>query len=111
MYYKELQLREVLDGADHLAGVAVLVIVPAYDLHLIGILVQLGDHGLGGIEQGAELHADDVGRNDGLLGVAEGSGSGVLHGGVDGVLGDVALHDGDQNGGGAGADGHALGGA
>ena len=32
-----LQFREVLDGADHLAGVAVLVVVPGHDLHLIGV--------------------------------------------------------------------------
>ena len=32
-----LQLGEVLDGADHLAGVAVLVVVPGHDLHLIGV--------------------------------------------------------------------------
>ena len=30
----ELQLSEVLDGADHLRGVAVLVVVPGHDLHL-----------------------------------------------------------------------------
>ena len=34
-----LQLREVLDGADHLAGVAVLVVIPGHDLHLIGVVV------------------------------------------------------------------------
>ena len=34
-----LQLGEVLDGADHLAGVAVLVVVPGHDLDLIGVLV------------------------------------------------------------------------
>ena len=28
----ELQLSEVLDGANHLAGVAVLVVVPGHDL-------------------------------------------------------------------------------
>ena len=32
-----LQFGEVLDGADHLAGVAVLVVVPGHDLHLIGV--------------------------------------------------------------------------
>ena len=31
------QLSEVLDGADHLAGIAVLVVVPGHDLHLIGV--------------------------------------------------------------------------
>ena len=32
-----VQLSEVLDGADHLRGVAVLVVVPGHDLHLIGV--------------------------------------------------------------------------
>ena len=32
-----LQLGEVLDGADHLAGVAVLVVIPGHDLNLIGV--------------------------------------------------------------------------
>ena len=31
------QLGEVLDGANHLAGVAVLVVVPGHDLHLVGV--------------------------------------------------------------------------
>ena len=34
-----LQLGEILDGADHLAGVAVLVVIPGHDLHLIGVVV------------------------------------------------------------------------
>ena len=33
----ELQLSEVLDGANHLRGVRVLVVVPGHDLHLIGV--------------------------------------------------------------------------
>ena len=41
-----LQLSEILDGADHLAGVGVLVVVPRDDLDLIGVVVDLGDHGL-----------------------------------------------------------------
>ena len=32
-----LQLSEVLDGADHLRGVGVLVVVPRNDLNLIGV--------------------------------------------------------------------------
>ena len=32
-----VQLSEVLDGADHLRGVGVLVVVPGHDLHLIGV--------------------------------------------------------------------------
>ena len=43
------QLSEVLDGANHLRGVAVLVVVPGNNLHLIGVLIQLSNHGLGGI--------------------------------------------------------------
>ena len=106
------QLGEVLDGTDHLAGVGVLVVVPGHDLHLIGVVVDLGDHGLGGIEQGAVLHADNVRRNDGLFVVAVGSGSSGLHSGVDAVLGDIlALNHSNQDGGGAGANGHTLGGA
>src|SRR5699024_11277764 len=34
-------LGEVLDGADHLRGVAVLVVVPGHDLNLIGVVVDL----------------------------------------------------------------------
>ena len=34
-----LQLVEVLDGADHLARVAILVVVPGHDLHLGGVIV------------------------------------------------------------------------
>ena len=33
----QLQLSEVLDGANHLRGVAVLVVVPGHNLHLIGV--------------------------------------------------------------------------
>ena len=32
-----LQLSEILNGADHLRGVAVLVVVPRNDLNLIGV--------------------------------------------------------------------------
>ena len=103
------QLSEVLDGADHLAGVAVLVVVPGHDLHLIGVVVDLGDHGLGGIEQRAVAHADDVRGDDRILVVAEALGGSSLHGSVDGLLGDVlALDNGNQDGGGAGGDGNAL---
>ena len=57
-------LSEVLNGTDHLRGVGVLVVVLRNDLNLIGVVVDLSDHGLGGIEQGAVLHADNVRRND-----------------------------------------------
>ena len=104
-----LQLSEVLNGADHLRGVGVLVVVPGNDLNLIGVVVDLSDHGLGGIEQRAVAHADDIGGNDRILVVAEALRGSSLHGGVDGFLGDVlALDNGDQNGGGAGGDGNTL---
>ena len=67
-----LEFGEVLDGTDHLGSVGVLVVVPGDDLNLIGVVIDLGDHGLGGVEQGTELHADDVGADDLVLGVAEG---------------------------------------
>ena len=41
--FARLQLREVLDGANHLAGVAVLVVVPGDDLNLIGVVVDIID--------------------------------------------------------------------
>ena len=47
-----LELGEILDGSDHLAGVGVLVVIPADDLDLISIVVHLADHGLGGVEDG-----------------------------------------------------------
>ena len=102
-------LSEVLNGTDHLRGVGVLVVVPGHDLNLIGVVVDLSDHGLGSVEQRAVTHADDVGRNDLILVVAEGLRSSSLHGSVDGLLGDVlALDNGNQDGGGAGGDGNAL---
>src|SRR5699024_12792980 len=39
-------LGEVLDGADHLRGVAVLVVVPGHDLNLIGV-VEIGRRRVG----------------------------------------------------------------
>ena len=66
------QLGEVLDGADHLAGVGVLVVVPGNDLNL-GVAVRQGqNHGLRCIEQGTEAHTDDVGGDDLVGVVAEG---------------------------------------
>ena len=59
------QLGEILDGTDHLAGVGVLVVVPGDDLNLRIAVGKRQDHGLRGIEQGAEAHADDVGGDDG----------------------------------------------
>ena len=107
-----LQLSEVLNGTNHLAGVGVLVVVPRNDLDLIGVVVDLSDHGLGGIEQGAVLHADNVRRNDLILVVAEALGSSSLHSSIDSFLGDVlALNDSNQDGGGAGGNRNALSGA
>ena len=54
-------LSEVLNGTNHLRGVGVLVVVPGHDLNLIGVVVDLSDHGLGSVEQRAVTHADDVG--------------------------------------------------
>ena len=105
-----MKFGEVLDGADHLRSVGVLVVIPSDDLDLIEAFADFGDHGLGGIEEGAEAHADDVGGDERLFGVAEGSGSGILHGFVDLLDGDVlTLDDGDEDGRGAGRDGDALG--
>ena len=70
------QVGEVLDGADHLRNVGVLIVVPGNDLNLSQTAGQLVDHGLGSIEQGAEGHADDVGGDDLVLGVAVGLGAG-----------------------------------
>ena len=43
---RSVKLCEVLDGANHLRGVGVLVVVPGNNLNLIGILVDLSNHGL-----------------------------------------------------------------
>ena len=74
-YFKlsELQeVSEVLDGADHLRNVGVLVVVPGNDLNLGLAVGQLVNHGLGSVEQRTEGHADDVGGDDLVLGVAVG---------------------------------------
>ena len=102
-------LSEVLNGTNHLRSVRVLVVVPRHDLNLIGVVVDLSDHGLGSIEQRAVTHADDIGRNDLILVVAEGLRSSSLHSSIDGLLGDVlALDDSNQNGGRAGGNRHTL---
>ena len=44
-------------------------------LHLIGVVVDLSDHGLGSIEQRAVAHADDVRGDDRILVVAEALGA------------------------------------
>ena len=35
LHLRLTQLGEILDGANHLAGVAVLVVIPGHNLHLI----------------------------------------------------------------------------
>ena len=95
-----LQLCEVLDRTYHLAGVAVLVVVPANYLYLIGILVDLSYHGLGGIEERTELHTDYIARYDLVLGVTEALGLSSLHCCVDTLFGDVfALNNSYQDSG------------
>ena len=96
------QSGEVLDGADHLRNVGVLIVVPGNDLNLRGAVLERHRHSLSGIEQGAEAHADDVGGDDLVFVVAEGLGGFLLHLGVDLVDGDVALDNGVEDGGGAG---------
>jgi len=50
--FRELaQLCEVLNGANHLRGVRVLVVVPRNNLNLIGIFVELHDHSLCSVEE------------------------------------------------------------
>ena len=94
---------------DHLRGVGVLVVVPRNDLNLIGVVVDLSDHGLSSIEQRAVAHADDIRRNDLILVVAEGLRGSSLHSSIDGLLGDIlALDDSNQDGGGAGGNRHTL---
>ena len=67
-----LDLSEIFNGTNHLAGVAVLVIIPGNNLYLIGIIVNLGNHGLGSVEQRTVGNADNIRRYERLLGVTEG---------------------------------------
>ena len=104
-----LQLSEVLDCANHLRGVAVLVVIPRNNLNLIQTVADRGNHGLGSVEEGAVLHTDNIGRNDRILVVTEALGSSSLHSGVDAFLGYVvALDYGGEDGGGAGANRNTL---
>ena len=96
------------DGAAHLRNIGVLVVVPGNDLNLGLAVGQLVDHGLGSVEQRAEAHTDDIGRNDLVLGVAVGLGSGSLHSSVDLSHGDFLGNHSVQHGGGAGGSGNAL---
>ena len=54
------KFREVFDGADHLAGVAVFVVVPGNDLYFGSAVVEVDDHRLSCVEQAAVSHTDDV---------------------------------------------------
>ena len=54
------QLSEVLDGANHLRSVRVLIVVPSNNLNEGVAVANLADHGLVSVEQRTELHADDV---------------------------------------------------
>ena len=106
------ELCEILNGSDHLAGVGVLVVIPRNNLNLIQIVGNLSNHSLSCIEKRTESHADNIGGDDGILVVAEGLGSGSLHGGVDAFLGHVAaLNNSGEEGGGAGRYGNSLSGA
>ena len=103
------ELCEVLDGANHLAGVGVLVVVPRNNLYLVGILVDLCNHGLGSIEERTVGDTDNVGGNDLILVVTEGSGRSSLHCSVDALSGNVlALNYSNKDGGGTGAGGNTL---
>jgi len=55
-----LKFCQVLDGANHLAGVAVLVVVPANNLYLVGVVVDFANHSLSSIEEATKTHTDYV---------------------------------------------------
>ena len=44
-------LSEVLNGTNHLRSVRVLVVVPRDNLHVVGVIVNLGDHRLRSVEE------------------------------------------------------------
>ena len=46
-----LQLSEVLDGANHLRNIRVLVVVPRNNLNLVVVIVELQNHGLSRVEE------------------------------------------------------------
>ena len=80
------ELLEVLDGADHLRGVGVLVVVPRGDLNEGLAVAEVRAHGLSGVEDGAVGLADDVAGDDLVLCQQQVSGDGLgvgLHGSVD----------------------------
>ena len=69
------KLCKILNSTYHLAGVGVLVIVPRNYLYLIGVVVDLCNHGLGGIEERTVGDTDYVRGNDRIYVVAVGLGS------------------------------------
>ena len=83
------ELCEILDSSYHLGCVRVLVVIPGNYLYLIAVIADLGNHGLGSIEERTVLHADNIGRNDRILVVTEGLGSSSLHSSVDAFLGNI----------------------
>ena len=95
-------LSEVQQGAHHVAGEAVLVVVPRNGTSH-GHAVNGVDVGLGRIEHATVGVSDDVGRHDAILVVAVevGGGEGSLECGVDLVSGDFLVQDGGQLGDGA----------
>jgi len=104
-----VEFSEVLDGSYHLAGIGVFVVIPGNNLYLIGIVVDLSNHGLGSIEERTVADTDDVGRNDSVFVVTEGLGRSSLHSSVDTFNGDVlTLNNCNENGGGTGAGGNTL---
>ena len=106
------QLSEILDGSNHLAGVAVLVVIPGNYLYFIEIVSDLGNHGLSSVEQRTVSHADNVGRNDRIGVVAEGLRSSSLHSSVDSVNGNVStLYNSGKDGGRTGRNRNSLSGA
>ena len=89
-------LEELLGQVGGAAGVAPLVVVPGDELDKV--LVQL-DAGAGVKDRGG-LVADEVGRDDGVLGVVEDTlelvlGS-LLHGSLDGLVGSTLLDTGSK---------------
>ena len=105
------ELSKVLDGANHLAGVRVLVVVPSHNLNERVAVANLANHGLVGVEERTELHADDVAADELLLGVAERLVLGSLHGGVDALNSHLTLDNSVQDGGRTCGSGNALGSA
>ena len=73
------KLAEVLDGTNHLAGVGVLVVIPGNNLNLGCAVVKRQNHGLSGIKQRTEAHANDIAGYDLIYVVAEGLVGSSLH--------------------------------